>query len=154
MLASFSLHNMLKPPSYSKIQKPLLHPPTYVAYKNIRFLITDTPCINNMSRYIKVNETKEKIHQHSSVHTHSTSPIRSLRGGMWQMSFDAARPRIHKPYWISMAFKSTIGRSRTVLLHPSVSLMNGWIWWMSDSSIQKRIQTSISMMRYKSNSRA
>ncbi|GAN02423.1 dual specificity protein phosphatase CDC14B [Mucor ambiguus] len=44
---------MLKPPSYSKIQKPLLHPPTYIAYKNIRFLITDTPCINNMSRYIK-----------------------------------------------------------------------------------------------------
>ncbi|KAL9546655.1 hypothetical protein MBANPS3_006556 [Mucor bainieri] len=44
---------MLKPPSYAKIQKPLLHPPTYIAYKNIRFLITDTPCINNMSRYIK-----------------------------------------------------------------------------------------------------
>ncbi|KAK4513890.1 uncharacterized protein ATC70_005897 [Mucor velutinosus] len=44
---------MLKPPSYAKIQKPLLHPPTYIAYKNIRFLITDTPCLNNMSRYIK-----------------------------------------------------------------------------------------------------
>lgn len=45
---------MLKPHAYSKIQKPLLHPPTYIAYKDIRFLITDTPCINNMSRYIKV----------------------------------------------------------------------------------------------------
>lgn len=58
---------MLKPPAYAKVQKPLLHPPTYIAYKDIRFLITDTPCINNMSRYIKVNEqgedylTKKKV---------------------------------------------------------------------------------------------
>ncbi|KAL7315247.1 hypothetical protein PS15m_006719 [Mucor circinelloides] len=44
---------MLKPPAYAKVQKPLLHPPTYIAYKDIRLLITDTPCINNMPRYIK-----------------------------------------------------------------------------------------------------
>lgn len=45
---------MLKPPAYDKIQKPLLHPPTYVTYKNKRFLIIDTPSISNMSRYLKV----------------------------------------------------------------------------------------------------
>ncbi|KAI7898932.1 protein-tyrosine phosphatase-like protein [Cokeromyces recurvatus] len=47
---------MLKPPSYSKVQKPLLHPPSYIQHKDIRFLITDTPSSNTISRYI--NEFK------------------------------------------------------------------------------------------------
>lgn len=47
--------HMLKPPSYSKIQKPLLHPPSLIAYNDIRILITDTPSINNMPRYIDVH---------------------------------------------------------------------------------------------------
>lgn len=58
MLLLFISNSMLKPPAYAKVQKPLLHPPTYIAYKDIRLLITDTPCINNMPRYIKVNEGK------------------------------------------------------------------------------------------------
>ncbi|RCH92109.1 Protein tyrosine phosphatase type IVA 1 [Rhizopus stolonifer] len=44
---------MLKPPAYNKVQRVLLHPPTYVTYKDKRFLILDTPSISNMSRYIK-----------------------------------------------------------------------------------------------------
>ncbi|KAI9472065.1 MAG: protein-tyrosine phosphatase-like protein [Benjaminiella poitrasii] len=44
---------MLKPPSYTRVQKPLLHPPTYIQYKDIRFLITDTPSTQTLSRYIK-----------------------------------------------------------------------------------------------------
>ncbi|CAO3674672.1 hypothetical protein G6F70_007734 [Rhizopus microsporus] len=44
---------MLKPPAYDKIQKPLLHPPTYVTYNDKRFLIIDTPSISNISRYLK-----------------------------------------------------------------------------------------------------
>jgi hypothetical protein len=45
---------MIKPPAYSKIKQPFLHPPTFLEYKDIRFLITDAPSINNMSTYINV----------------------------------------------------------------------------------------------------
>ncbi|KAI8069798.1 protein-tyrosine phosphatase-like protein [Gilbertella persicaria] len=44
---------MLKPPAYNKIQKQLLHPPSLIEYKDLRFLITDTPSINNLSIYIQ-----------------------------------------------------------------------------------------------------
>ncbi|KAI7897306.1 protein-tyrosine phosphatase-like protein [Mucor mucedo] len=44
---------MMKPPAYTKIQNPLLNPPSYIVYNDVRFLIIDTPCISNMSRYIK-----------------------------------------------------------------------------------------------------
>lgn len=46
---------MMKPPAYTKIQNPLLNPPSYIVYNDVRFLIIDTPCISNMSRYIKVS---------------------------------------------------------------------------------------------------
>ncbi|KAI9269846.1 protein-tyrosine phosphatase-like protein [Sporodiniella umbellata] len=44
---------MLSPPTYNKVQKLFLNPPTYVSYNNKRFLILDTPSISNMSRYLK-----------------------------------------------------------------------------------------------------
>ncbi|OBZ82968.1 Protein tyrosine phosphatase type IVA 1 [Choanephora cucurbitarum] len=47
------MKDMLKPPAYNKIQKQLLHPPTLIEYKDLRFLITDTPCINNLPTYIQ-----------------------------------------------------------------------------------------------------
>lgn len=40
--------------SNNRSLKPLLHPPSYIVYNDIRFLIIDTPSISNMSRYIKV----------------------------------------------------------------------------------------------------
>ncbi|EIE82209.1 hypothetical protein RO3G_06914 [Rhizopus delemar RA 99-880] len=44
---------MTKTTCYNKVQRLLLHPPTYVTYKDKRFLIIDTPSISNISRYIK-----------------------------------------------------------------------------------------------------
>lgn len=46
---------MMKTPNFNKVQSPLLNPPSYIVYNDIRILIIDTPSANNMSRYIKVN---------------------------------------------------------------------------------------------------
>ena len=45
----------MKSTQHGKLSSPLLNPPSYIVYGDIRFLIIDTPSISNMSRYIKVS---------------------------------------------------------------------------------------------------
>ncbi|KAI8345362.1 protein-tyrosine phosphatase-like protein [Blakeslea trispora] len=80
---------MLKPPAYNKIQKQLLHPPTLIEYKNLRFLITDTPCINNLPIYIQEFErcnVTDVVRCCNAAYSHSSLNEHGIKVHDWTFS--------------------------------------------------------------------
>lgn len=128
---------MTKTTCYNKVQRLLLHPPTYVTYKDKRFLIIDTPSISNISRYIKVKPQNGftlfslSPFGFSLWLTHKT--LRSLNAGMLQTSFVVVKQLILKAYWQKKEYKFMTGFSRMVNSLQRSSLMNGlnWLTWGS-----------------------
>ena len=121
---------------YTIPQTKLIHPPTYITYKDTRFLIIDAPSTNNLHLYIEVGQKeKERKSEGWMVIRCSESMTkiryRSLNASTLQTSSDAANQHTWKKSWWTKASKSMTGHSMMVTSHLVESSTHGSISCMN-----------------------